>query len=398
VVQPQVFRRFNLGLSTAVWTIGCADLVPAAGACTSCPKRTGAHADLFGDDGDSEDSCTDPDCFESKRVAHIAQVKARAEKEGIKVIDGEDAQQVVPSAWSRYLQGYSRVTDTAYTEKGDDGTERMVTFEDALRAKGKKAPKPSLLINPHTGEAIKVISNDLADQLMPADEEPPVSKRGSRLSAPKEDTRPEEEKAFDDYSTRRAVLLRVFDTIRNRDRTDADMLLIARALFGGLDDALHTLENYLSWTDAADADDPNEWVQQKLLAMPAAELAATLTMAAAELVMNGYHFTRTDEVAVAAQYGVDVLAVRDKVAEDLARQEAGEEDKGDGGQPSTDDDQQADAKTPVTPIAVKKSKAKRAKAPAVGAEPEAGAQEARPQAAAPVINPMAAWPFPPART
>jgi len=127
---------------------------------------------------------------------------------------------------------------------------------------------------------------------------------------------------------RRAVLLRVFDTIRNRDRTDADMLLIARALFVvvGAEDRMPSLENYLSWEDLEDAEGLQTLVQEKLEAMPAAELAAVLTMAAAEVVLTHYSFTREQELAVASQYGVDVLAVRDKVAEDLDRNDCQEED------------------------------------------------------------------------
>jgi hypothetical protein len=35
---------------------------------------------------------------------------------------------------------------------------------------GKKAPKPRIMINPHTGEAVKVITNELADKLQPKED------------------------------------------------------------------------------------------------------------------------------------------------------------------------------------------------------------------------------------
>ncbi|MGA7157744.1 MAG: ParB/RepB/Spo0J family partition protein [Acidobacteriaceae bacterium] len=50
-----------------------AQLVPAAGSCADCPKRTGHNKLLFGDDlGKQGDRCTDPGCFAVKVSAHVA--------------------------------------------------------------------------------------------------------------------------------------------------------------------------------------------------------------------------------------------------------------------------------------------------------------------------------------
>jgi ParB family chromosome partitioning protein len=50
-----------------------AQLVPAAGSCADCPKRTGHNKLLFGDDlGRQGDRCTDPGCFAVKVSAHVA--------------------------------------------------------------------------------------------------------------------------------------------------------------------------------------------------------------------------------------------------------------------------------------------------------------------------------------
>src|SRR5436190_22345328 len=45
-------------------------LVPAAGSCANCPKRTGFNKLLFADI--RKDSCTDPQCFKQKLDSHIA--------------------------------------------------------------------------------------------------------------------------------------------------------------------------------------------------------------------------------------------------------------------------------------------------------------------------------------
>ena len=54
-----------------------AQLVPAAGSCADCPKRTGHNKLLFGDDlGRQGDRCTDPNCYAAKVSAHVAQTIA----------------------------------------------------------------------------------------------------------------------------------------------------------------------------------------------------------------------------------------------------------------------------------------------------------------------------------
>jgi ParB family chromosome partitioning protein len=52
-----------------------AQLVPTAGSCADCPKRTGHNKLLFSDLG-RQDACSDPTCYQSKVSAHVAQVIA----------------------------------------------------------------------------------------------------------------------------------------------------------------------------------------------------------------------------------------------------------------------------------------------------------------------------------
>jgi ParB family transcriptional regulator, chromosome partitioning protein len=54
-----------------------AQLVPTAGSCADCPKRTGHNKLLFGDDlGLEGDQCTDPTCYQAKVSAHLAKTIA----------------------------------------------------------------------------------------------------------------------------------------------------------------------------------------------------------------------------------------------------------------------------------------------------------------------------------
>lgn len=90
-----VRRRFMLRLADACFDRGDAALVPAAGACTNCPKRTGNQAELFAD-VESPDTCTDPGCFGAKKDAHWQRVAEKAKAKGQEVLSEKAAEKVFP--------------------------------------------------------------------------------------------------------------------------------------------------------------------------------------------------------------------------------------------------------------------------------------------------------------
>lgn len=63
-------ENVHLDLAKAPWQKDDAKLLPAAGACTTCPKRTGATPALFADIKKG-DTCTDPKCFHAKLEALV---------------------------------------------------------------------------------------------------------------------------------------------------------------------------------------------------------------------------------------------------------------------------------------------------------------------------------------
>lgn len=63
-----------LALAEAPFDKESAALYPPAGACTTCPKRTGYNTALFADVAD--DNCLDGDCFRAKINAHIESAKS----------------------------------------------------------------------------------------------------------------------------------------------------------------------------------------------------------------------------------------------------------------------------------------------------------------------------------
>jgi ParB family chromosome partitioning protein len=79
-------QNIHLDLHAAPFSKADPDLVPAAGACVTCQKRTGYMPQLFPDVA-RKDTCTDPRCHQSKILAHIAQKKVESEKKGQKLVE-----------------------------------------------------------------------------------------------------------------------------------------------------------------------------------------------------------------------------------------------------------------------------------------------------------------------
>jgi len=69
-LQDELQNRVYWSLKDAAFPTDNPDLVPAAGSCVECPKRTGANPLLFPDVKET-DTCTDPACFESKERAFV---------------------------------------------------------------------------------------------------------------------------------------------------------------------------------------------------------------------------------------------------------------------------------------------------------------------------------------
>ncbi len=146
--KDHVQRNYMLRLDQAKFKIQDETLVPTAGACRSCSKRTGSNPDLFGD-VEHADVCTDPECFDSKRKAHAARLIAAANESGKKVITGKEAKKIKPHQHSSGYEGYVQPEANCW-ETGGGGK----TYKRLL---GKDAPESVLLEDPHTGEIVELL-------------------------------------------------------------------------------------------------------------------------------------------------------------------------------------------------------------------------------------------------
>lgn len=179
--EPASFRQardlleseFMLKLGSAPFKIADADLVPAAGSCKTCPKRTGANPDLF-DDIKSGDVCTDPPCFAKKKEAHQAQVIAIAKESGREVITGAEAKKAMPYGPSQ-MKGFVKLDGPSYQLGIYNGGQKNIG-----QLLGKDAPETILIEDPDSKDLVEVVRTADATKVL---KEKGVIKTGSTTSS-----------------------------------------------------------------------------------------------------------------------------------------------------------------------------------------------------------------------
>lgn len=72
----EIRARYLHQMKAAPWKLDDLALLPSAGPCTQCPKRSGQQQVLFADTADATDRCTDAVCWSEKLDRHNA-IKAR---------------------------------------------------------------------------------------------------------------------------------------------------------------------------------------------------------------------------------------------------------------------------------------------------------------------------------
>ena len=109
-------RNYMTVLDKAPFDLTDALLCPQAGACSNCPKRTGASPELF--DKQGPDACTDTACFAEKKEAHVARVKADAVQAGRQVISGKAARDIMPTETGS-MRGYIALDKASQGSKAE---------------------------------------------------------------------------------------------------------------------------------------------------------------------------------------------------------------------------------------------------------------------------------------
>lgn len=147
-LKHRIDRECMLELKNAPFETKSASLVPTAGPCTTCPKRTGNQPALF-DDEVADDLCTDSACFNRKRQAHIDLRIEQAREDGIEVITGAKAKEIFRDKYSdgpAHGSGFVSLDSTDYNDAKMRKVRQIIGSE----------VKPALAVN-RKGDLVEIV-------------------------------------------------------------------------------------------------------------------------------------------------------------------------------------------------------------------------------------------------
>lgn len=200
--------EFMIKLERAQFDRADAKLVEKAGACATCPKRTGAQAELFGD-VEAKDLCTDPTCYRSKCDAHWKLVQLQAKTAKQPTLTAEQAKKIFyDDGRVVYGSGYVRADDTWYlgnTSKRVD----LIVGKDVVPTLGQ-APN---------GTIVKLYPKDLVDR-----KEKSVTRSSS--SGPSTADKAQKLKKELDTAAKRAVMAAIVAKAEKTELGDTHLRLI----------------------------------------------------------------------------------------------------------------------------------------------------------------------------
>jgi ParB/RepB/Spo0J family partition protein len=163
VLQARDYIRdnFMLPLAEAPFSTTDATLVAAAGACASCPKKTGNQRELFVD-VKNPDICTDPICFRSKVDAAWLQRVATAKAAGQKVLEPAEAKKVFESYDGTAIAYNSGYVD-AHEEHWIGGDTKLPSFKVLEAAKPGASQSELVLARDAKGTIRELLPSKLVD-------------------------------------------------------------------------------------------------------------------------------------------------------------------------------------------------------------------------------------------
>ena len=137
--QRFIFEQCMMALKNAPFNTKDKTLVPDAGPCSLCPKRTGNEKELFADVGRS-DVCTDVGCFKTKCDAARERLLATAREEGKTILSPEESAQLYPynNGSLSHEAPYVELTEVCPFGKGKPWV--------AIIAKLPKAERPAIAV------------------------------------------------------------------------------------------------------------------------------------------------------------------------------------------------------------------------------------------------------------
>lgn len=227
--QQLIHEEYMLDLARAAWSPKDAELLPKAGACTECTKRTGNQPGLF-DDVKSKDVCTDPVCFGMKKTAHVLKLQKDAEAQGHKVIPAKEAKKILPNPFppfeetSLHQHGLAKLTECIPNDKNGTTWEKALNEKGLLKPKedGKPAVQQTIIEHPHhNGEVIQAITiEQAAKMLRETGFEVKLRTEAQQPAGPSKKQKEEDAKLEHQLKVENTWRARLFDTLHQQIEAD----------------------------------------------------------------------------------------------------------------------------------------------------------------------------------
>lgn len=246
-----------------------AALLPGAGACSACPKRSGnapEFADLVAladqkpnslgrmDDWASRcgpDLCTDPDCYARKKAVVLARKVEELAATGHEVVSGAKARAALD------VHGNVKGPYVAATEVKAE----LSRVYKALAKAGKAAPTPITIQDPRNGKVVTAYRRADLERVGAAPKAPEKPKQTDWEARRRE----EEAACAAEIGARTRLLRTVRQALHQRPRSRADLQIVVASLLEEADGhvtsmvcELHDAVNYPALADALDDMSPDQ--------------------------------------------------------------------------------------------------------------------------------------------
>jgi ParB family chromosome partitioning protein len=189
-------------------------LVPAAGSCSNCPKRTGYNKLLFADV--RKDSCTDPQCFRAKIDAHVSKT-LETKPQLVQISSGWNSREGAPLGKNRYMEIEIKKAKT-------NGTGSKIAPQ---QKPCQKMTEAVVMDGGRRGEVVKVCA-DLSCRVHYPDTPSP-----EQVAKERADERRRIEKSKQAITIRHCVLAKVLERVA-APLKKADLLAVAQYTIGHL--------------------------------------------------------------------------------------------------------------------------------------------------------------------
>jgi ParB family chromosome partitioning protein len=210
-----------LDLQTATFDRTDAALLPEAGSCHDCPKRTGANSLLFLES--DRDQCLDRECYQAKMSAHVA-ASIQRNPELIQI----------STAWGTHANGVlgrGQYIEIAVAKASRNGHQKQTSE----RKKCTRMKQAIIVEGGGCGRMVDVFA-DLTCETHHADSR----KAREALERARTEHRKQNERRNLELVTRRRVLAAILEKV-SAPLSKADLELVAREFFGNLPQEYRTL-------------------------------------------------------------------------------------------------------------------------------------------------------------